>query len=351
MILISFNSRDDNLGDKLIFSCLLEELNKHDEVYIFGSSPNDFENGPLRLRQAFAKALAFRLKGSEVLVFDSPGARFRPKMVLKPKVSRKIKDKITDMVWSLIGVKFHVVGISMDERTGVDPYRRMRRYSSIGVRDKKSLELLSGVVNCVNLVPDMAFLRSPSMKELFDSRIAVSLRQETPDNQYDSTYRSALEQALNLVLHFFTDEKWSVRFFSNVIEDRQFNSELSNKFSRMHGDIEYIDEMAVDLDYQRFFGGYSVVLSNRLHVLIPAMSAGLLPIALVSRSHSKIIDLFYSYGLEQFLVYTDQDAVDILESISYLIRNQNILRHKNYERLRLLKSEVETYISSIVSPM
>lgn len=348
MILISFNSRDDNLGDKLIFSCLYSELQRHDKVFIFGSSPAGSKRRALRLREAFAKAFLYRTKGDRVFVFHSPGARFLPKHAMNPKFSKRVKDKITVAIWSLLGAKFHVVGISTDKRYVAERYGRLMRYNTIGVRDKESLDVLNRVVDSASLVPDMAFLRLPSKRAKFETKVIVSLRQETPDDQYDANYKPALESSLTSVFVPFFNNQWSVSFFANVIEDQSFNNALALRFSKIQSHVNYIERMPIDLDYGTFFAGYGVVVSNRLHVLIPAMSEGLLPVALVSRTHSKIISLFCSYGLSQFLVYTDESNDNIQEKITNLIDRQEHLRGENYKKLCQLKSEVVSYIETVV---
>lgn len=348
MIFITFNSRNDNLGDKLIFSYLFSELQRHDEVVIFGSSPAGFKQKALRLREAVAKAFFNRIKGHKTCIFHSPGARFLPKKTMNAKLPKIIKDKIVLAVWSLLGATFHVVGISTDERYVAKRYGRFKRYKTIGVRDKESLEVLSGIVGCATLVPDMAFLRSPSMRDDFQKKVIVSLRQETPDDQYDVNYKPALESSLTSISVPFFKKEWSVSFFANVMEDRSFNNSLALEFSKSQRQVNYIENMPIDLDYSTFFQGYGVAVSNRLHVLIPAMTEGLLPVALVSRKHSKIISLFRSYGLDQFLVYTDENSDDIQSKITDLIDWQEQLRCDNYKMLCLLKSQVENYIDTVV---
>lgn len=349
MILITFNSRDDNLGDKLIFSCLYAELERHDEVYIFGNAPEGFKQRALRLREAFIKAFIYRLKGNKIFVFHPPGARFLPKININPKLKKRLKDKAIRFVWSLVGAKIHVTGISLDERIGADRYKRFKQYETIGVRDKRSLELLSGIVRNVKLTPDMAFLRLPSKRVDFETKVIVSFRQETPDDRYDSSYKSALETSLNSALAPFFNNLWVFTFFANVIEDKPFNTALSKEFARTHNEVSYIDNMPVDLNYTKFFEGHGAVVSNRLHVLLPAMSEGLLPIALVSKTHSKIINLFCSYGLDQFLVYTDGSTDSITAKVTDLLDREESLRSENYVKLCQLKSEVENYIASIVA--
>ncbi len=349
MILISFNSRNDNLGDKLIFSCLYAELELHDEVYVFGNSPDGFKQKALRLREAFVKAFLARVKGHKVFVFHSPGARFLPKNTVNPKLVKRLKDKAIFFIWSLIGAKLHVVGISIDERSGVERYKRFKRYETIGVRDKRSVDLLSEVVKSVNLTPDMAFLRLPLKRTTLEAKVFVSLRQETPDDRYDSKYKPALEASLSSALTPFFDKQWNISFFSNVIEDQPFNLSLSRDFSSTNNYVDYVNDMPVDLNYTKFFDGYGAVVSNRLHVLIPAMTEGLLPVALVSKAHSKIINLFSSYGLDRFLIYTDDNAGCITEKVADLLDQQDELRNQNYSKLCALKAELKKYIASVVA--
>ncbi len=345
MVFIKFNGRDDNIGDKLIFSCLYAELKRYDDVYIFGSSPNGFGQKALRFREAIAKAVVCKFQGQGTFVFHPPGARFLPKKPQKSMLKDRVKDKLILLIWSLAGAKLHITGISIGEKFDAGHYKR---FETIGVRDKRSAELLAGIVKNVNLCPDMAFLRLPARKTSVDHMVFVSLREETPDDSYDPNYQSALKVALTFALAPFFSSGRTVKFFSNVIEDRSFNIDLSKGYSSIN-EVNYVEKIPVDFDYKSFFEGYGAVVSNRLHVLIPAMSEGLLPIALVSRTHSKIINLFCSYGFDQFLVYTDESADSIAAKVIDLLDRQESLRGENYAKLCQLKSEVENYIASIVA--
>lgn len=346
MIFLRFNGRDDNLGDKLIFTYLKAELNRHDEVYLFGKSPKDSVQKALRFREAFYLAVRYRLKGRRVLVFHPPGARFLPKDPKKPGLKELIKDRTILLAWSLIGVKLHVTGISIGEKFNSDHYKR---FKTIGVRDKRSVELLSGIGKNVKLCPDMAFLKLPTLNEVLQTKVLVSLRKETPDNSYESTYEAELRSGLTSVLRAFIDRQWSIGFFANVIEDRDFNISLCSEISCSDAPIHYVESMPDDLDYEKYFAGVGAVVSNRLHVLLPAMSEGLLVIALISRSHQKIINLFSTFGFDRFIVYTDDSEDLIASKVNELLNQQFSVRKENYEELCTLKRDVENYISSVVS--
>ncbi len=346
MILMKFNGRHDNLGDRLIFSCLYNELKQYDEVYFFGTEQSEFIESPLRFRQAYFKAIMSFFRGSKTIVFHPPGARFLPRKVVAKSKAERLKDRIMLLAWSLVRVELHITGISLGQKFDSQHYRR---FKSIGVRDRESQHWLSQAGVQSNLCPDMAFLRLPRAPNRDGRQVMVSLRRETPDDFYDSAYSALLKKGLSAVLDAFAGREEKATFFSNVNEDREFNIELVAELTASEMALVYLEDCPQDLDYSRFFKNTGVVISNRLHVLLPAMSEGLLPIALVSRKHYKIVNLFCSFGLDEFLIYVEE-CESIKEKVIKLLDNQNQLRNENYEKLCELKKQAETYISLLVNP-
>ncbi len=341
---MKFNGRHDNLGDRLIFSCLYNELKRYDKVEFFGSDKSDFIQSPLRFREAFLKALKCYLKGQKVLVFHPPGARFLPREAQKKSKAEKFRDKTTLLAWSLLRAELHIAGISLGKEFDSQHYKR---FKSIGVRDKESqISLLDVGINA-NLCPDMAFLRPPKLPATARQNIMVSLRKETPDDYYDSAYSQLLKPAISLALEACSMLESEICFFSNVEEDREFNVELVAELKTSGLPANYIEESPTDLDYSWFFRDNGVVISNRLHVLLPAMSEGVLPIALVSKDHYKVVNLFKTFGFEEFLVYVEEGA-EIKDKVAHLLKYRGRLQKENYDKLCKLKRQVEAYLSSVV---
>ena len=344
MIFIRFNGRNDNIGDRLIFTLLYNELILYDRVFIFGSAPFEIDDRPLRIREALFKAFINKVKGNKTLLFYPPGAHVVFRAEQHKTRFRLLKDKVILSLWMLSQTKIHVVGISVGEDFKQNNYKH---FSSIGVRDLSSFDLLSRVSGVVKTCPDMAFLRMP--KEPKSSKnIIVSFRKATPDDGYSSRYGELLSEKVAVLISAFSNIDRKISFFSNVLEDKDFNLSLIQDNKSTNSDLAYIDELPINFDYEKFLSEYGVVVSNRLHVLLPAMSEGLLPIAVVSRNHHKIIDLFSSYGFEDFLVFVESSTDEFNATVSRIMENREFYQAEISLKLSRLREEVKGYIKGIV---
>ena len=106
--------------------------------------------------------------------------------------------------------------------------------------------------------------------------------------------------------------------------------------------------MPVDFNYGEFLMDYGIVLSNRLHVLLPAMSEGLLPIVLISKQHTKLRSLFETNGWGDCLVYTDQLG-NVADRVQQIVQQADFIRQRNYDSLVKLRSEARAYIRNMVA--
>ena len=99
MIFITFNNRNDNFGDQLIFSLLYRELSKFETVYILNNAPAILKNRPiLRIREALKLGFMARMRGERFVLLDPPCARLAPRFT-KKSVTEVIKRKAIDTLW------------------------------------------------------------------------------------------------------------------------------------------------------------------------------------------------------------------------------------------------------------
>lgn len=340
MIFLKFNNRDDNYGDQLIFECLYQELDQYDDIRFLASAPYYLDTVPIRFRNAFITALKLKLfKFESSVVIDPPGARFIPRVPEVLTQREKIKRWGMRKAWKVIGARYMVTGVSIDPFKNPDYYNI---YDSIGVRDRVTYELLKHTHKNVFICPDMACLRVPKLK--LDSSVIsptiISLREQTPDDGYSNNYTSDLEAALAEILNTrITD----FSFYSQVDEDINYNRDLSGRFS-----ADYKQGVPENFNYGKFLAGYGVVLSNRLHVLLPAMSEGLLPIVLISSRHTKLRSLFETYGWDDCLVYTDQPG-SVVDRVEQIIKQADRIRKRNYDSLINLRAEARAYIKNMIT--
>lgn len=344
MIFASFNGRSDNFGDILIFRNLYAELVKYDQVYLLGPPVPELDAQALRFRDAFFLALKEQFfQRKPVLIVGSPGARFTPKRHEPVRFLWSVRRRATMLLWRLVSAKFHVAGISVDSRIDVNDYKH---YESIGVRDHSSLEKLSNVGVNASFCPDMACLAIPKLTDWVKKDVLISLRRESPDNNYASQYAQDLESALPKVIASMNDFASDIVFYAQVLEDQNYNKELSSCIYSAK-ECRYLELFPKMDTYREVFQEHKFVISNRLHVLLPALSEGAVPIALISIGHSKIINLFTSYGFEWAIVYVDSE-VSVESQIMHLLRHCEKWRRDNYETMCELKSLVEDYIEKMV---
>ncbi len=340
MIFLKFNNRDDNYGDQLIFECLYQELVKYDDICFLASAPCYLNTVPVRFRTAFIRALKLRLfKFESSVVIDPPGARFPPRVPEILAQREKIKRWGIRKAWKVIGARYMVTGVS------IDPFKNPKDYNiydSIGVRDNTTYELLKHTHKNVFICPDMACLRVPQLK--LDSPVIsstiISLREQTPDDGYSNNYTSDLEAALAEILNTIITD---FSFYSQVDEDINYNRDMSDMFS-----VDYKQGVPENFNYGEFLKDYGMVLSNRLHVLLPAMSEGLLPIVLISSRHTKLKSLFETYGWDDCLVYTDQPN-SVADRVRQIIKQADRIRKRNYDSLINLRTEARAYIKDMIT--
>ena len=294
MIFISFNNRNDNCGDRLIYEKLRAELNKHVKTLPYKSTPLGYKEEALRFRQIFLIALKKRIFSGKIsIIFDSPGARFKPKILQKKSHLKKFKKMMERTAWGIIGGKYMVTGISVDETVLIENYTH---YHSIGVRDSFSLNFLKDKNLPANYCPDMSFLQKPSMQMQFKKSALLSFRSKLPDNDYDKNMQVDLETSITNVIRVLRDKGFQATFFSQVSEDNEFNSRLA----KLHN-CEYIEHDPTDTSIKSIYEQYGVTVSNRLHVLLPAAYSGSLPFGLVSNEQKKILSLFETVGLDEYI--------------------------------------------------
>jgi hypothetical protein len=333
---MKFNDRHDNYGDQLIFKCLFDELSKYQPVHFYMSAPRFAETEALRFRKAFTSALTKRLfHGERSIILDSPGARFKPKYIPIVTLEKRLKKYTITMLWKLIGAEFRVTGISLD-RSAV--FKNYQHYSRIGVRDRASIDLLKENGIKSDFCPDLSLLRNPVRREKLVKSVIMSFRSETPDNRYATDHRTEVSQTIQKAASVLAHKNYHFSFYSQVLEDNDFNSDFSNIFG-----VGYLPNSIVNFDYEDYFADFGIVISNRLHVLLPAMSCGIIPIALIARGHTKIKSLFIAQGWGEYIIYTDE-VFKLSDMLSKIENDFNNHRLSLYNSLVASQRDAQNHI-------
>lgn len=340
MILLKFNNRNDNFGDQLISYLLYKELIKHDIVHYINTKPEIVDAAPLRIRKAFSSIIFSRLKGEKVTLVDPPCAR----VYIENFPKATFKNRLIDMLLNFFISERHVLSISIDPRINA---KEFSMYKSIGVRDNPSFDFIKKHHNLVFFTPDMACLLPTKKPKSEGNKTIISFRENTPDNNYSSEYSEKTITSLPIILKLLDTDSEQTYFYSQVEEDDQYNIKLSTKITNQ-SNILKINKQKKELYYQELFNDCKYVLSNRLHVLLPAMIEGVLAIALLSRSHKKIIDLLTTYGLDKTIVYIDSD-LNIEERIQNILIDRNAILLDQYEKLQQLNNQLQHYIGQLTT--
>lgn len=340
MILLKFNNRNDNFGDQLISYLLYKELCKHDVVNYINTKPEIVNAKPLRIRKAFSSIILSRLKGEKVILIDPPCARVYIENFPKPS----FKNRLIDLILNFFISERYVLSISIDPRINATEFNI---YNSIGVRDTPSFEFIKQHHNNVVFTPDMACLLPTQVPKAKGSKTIISFRENTPDNNYSSDYSKKTIVALTKVLSILNTSSQQIDFYSQVEEDDEYNKELSGKITNQTNILK-INKHKKELYYQELFNDCNYVISNRLHVLLPAMIEGVLAIALLSRSHKKIIDLLTTYGLDKTIVYIDAE-INIETKIQEILRERDAILLDQYEKLKKLNNQLKDHIEQLIN--
>ena len=344
MILLKFNDRDDNYGDQLIFQCLENELRKYETVRFYSNAPSQREIAPLRFREAYVLALKARLFRSEqTLIFDPPGARFIRSELPDESLRKRAKDTLVTRLWKLLGARFMTTGISVDPSIEISDFSQ---YRIVGVRDNQSLDVLHKKGINVSYCPDMACLREPEIRHHFEGNCyLVSLRSNTPDIRDGSSFAKQVIGQLE-ALFCDNDTTSDLLLYSQVLEDDEFNNGLRLSFSKNNRSASFESNPPENFDYKSLFENTDIVISNRLHILLPALTEGLLAVALVSKKHLKIINFFKTHGWEHLIIYIeDENLVPRIGELKALWPKQNTVM---FEQLKGLREKAQLFIESMV---
>lgn len=334
-IFMRFNTRHDNVGDQLIFYYLYEEARRHGDVHLVSSCPKFMNLRPLRWRQALQVAIRDHFLGKKNIVFIAPpGARFNAPNSYSPPY---LKTQAINFFWKLLKTRFLLLGVSFDPKMDL---RDCRIFSFLGIRDNLSLaaakhQQLSQADYC----PDMAFLMPQNPKSFSQNLNAlISFRSETPDvGNHD--FRGDLEKALPAVFKSIAPIVKKFKAYHQVTEDFDFNSKIAQEYATAYS-IEFVSQMPNVYDLSSYSKDCSIVISNRLHVLLPAMAAGALPIAVIASKHFKIHSIFETLGISDCLVFIDKgDTVisqinKILENAEFIVQRNNEVFLKQAELVR-----------------
>lgn len=306
---IYVSTQFSNLGDALINRELIRLLASHGEVLVGTAA------APTRFREVVTQAappsvrhtsswLTFSTQFLGLLLSSALG-RKRLCLVMNPggyggEHTRPAGAKSAAKAAALgllkrVGMQAALIGVSY-ESIGPRRLRSLRRLASRLdlhlVRDSGSKLFCSDTgVWAEGPIPDLAFnlTASPSSPAIPPSAVAISLR----------SMGTGLDRFVARTAQWAQTNGFRVTFSSQVRGDDAFQEQLamSTREPVQPRILESIDE-ALD-----FYANQTIVVSNRLHVLLLAWRAGAIPIAVVlPGKNEKVRRLFRDVGLQGHVI-------------------------------------------------
>ncbi|ADU13860.1 polysaccharide pyruvyl transferase family protein [Asticcacaulis excentricus] len=301
----------ENAGDALIIGELLRLAEAHSNLCLnYATTPDGFRemvnSRLLRPKESkqflnnfsfFASMVHSRLLGKEVHFFLVPGGLNGERS--RSQYFKALFAIIILVFWRAIGVKVHQVGISLErigDRHGKSLALRSRVLNTCAVRDSMSLEYAKKLgIRVTSLIPDLAFSIFDGREIVGDqNRKALCFSFRVDKNGMD---REKLLEFCIEIINLNTDG--ILYFVSQVRRDSEFMKTLANTiFERTGREFIFCD---VHEDISHAIDVYSKckeVHSNRLHVLLLALTAGAVPFSWDTDLDPKIQGILNDIGMD-----------------------------------------------------
>jgi hypothetical protein len=353
IFLTKFNERTDNPGDMLIFDCLLNLLQQYGSIYCLMEVPWS-KHKPENLSRKDLLCLGLRCVWSRIMQRPIPLYLVYPPGAVVRKwysVSREVpidwvKKTIKDFLWRLAGRRAILMGASCYDPSFLQDFG----ISILGLRDDSSLGAFSESANCkVLYCPDLSLTANSSEVSKNGLETFLSFRKFDAGNSESKIDECDLEERLRQLLQVLDSTGARIHFFNQVEEDEGYNKHLSQRLS--DGSANWMLGPNYE-NFQQFYLPASFVVSNRLHVLLVGALAGAIPVAFVSKSHTKVISAYRKLGWEQLVIPIE--SRNITRQLEDILENKFELRdlvRKTIHRERAIAQRLfEDIFNSQTSP-
>ena len=306
-----------NRGDLLINRALIHSLRAYGRVLVTTDHlPEKFrdelELKPEECDSNLRVILRKNLFKFDVYKVGIPGHSFDKQARFLAGVSEIL---ITLVFKYLLRVKFLRVGTSFGP---IHKYRinierlKAKFYTLYGVRDQASVQLCAP--SNMAYFPDLAFISPdiyPANKDENDeSYHFISFRAKFPDASVKEDYLSSIIE--KLTKYVSTQKVRSIVIGYQVPEDSTPCELIYQALQQLPGiKVKYIPDV-LELDEAiAIISKAEMVLSNRLHIILPALISGVPHIALTdSAQHKKICALYDSIGAN-FVIHDVNDSKEV----------------------------------------
>ncbi|NGO00122.1 polysaccharide pyruvyl transferase family protein [Grimontia sp. S25] len=333
------NTQFENFGDLVINKLLIENLRSHSKIKVNSAEiPVEFfqslkvdeseevnKSNFCFLVDMIVESLILRKK---VFFFTKPGDWSKQDSI-KGYMSGLMQLVIYAILYAC-NVKICKFGGSFSgfgKKTEKIERLKGRYFYKHFLRDSNSISYAGRIgISNVERSTDLAFLleNSEPISDNLKRKVALSFRRDNNDE--------LIEGIGKVIEHFGSD---NVELVYQVERDLEFMNSIKSKFE-INSEVKKVDNIC------KGYNDYKIVFSNRLHVLIFAMSRGCIPIALITESNVKISSLFRDIGISNNII-----------NLSHLSKpNQVFMMGENYncfnfghlflEQRNMVKNDLES---------
>lgn len=331
---VSLKTQFENMGDLLINRELIKILSTHGNVYInCNSAPTDFvekilpdiENNCTPLNTKFEligfylKALLnFFSKKDKYVFAQNPGGyggEISERAMYRKRINTKIKAAL-----AFFGIDFVAFGVSYDSigpRHTATLKEQYKLYSKHYVRDEQSYNYcIDNSIKCDGILPDLAFnLEYRTQHTHSNCKIILSFR-ELGSESLDSLLIESIIRVVSDLSRRTDSTDISITY--QVTFDKDFSEKIASALSAHMGlSIKTIDLTKSLSDNFNIYSKANYTLSNRLHVLLMAMSVGSQSYALTHpEKNAKLVNLLASEHLEDTMISITDNKTQLLNTNS-----------------------------------
>ena len=340
----------ENLGDLVINKMLLEEISRYSEVYLdYGDVQNSFidelkSSGykhdvfktyglSLHSRFKLLKTLLFIKKIGIKYFFVSPG----PKN-FSTLFSASTLGLLFVFLWcKLCGIKAYYIGVDLRNRN-----RSSKIYNSLLNIFLEKIYLRDTVmikkINKPNIeyIPDVALLFDKKVKTYEKENLVLVSFRKLDNEQLSKDF----EEYLDSVIKYYSDKDYKIKFFYQVERDRDYNVYLYSKYKGLDN-VSLCKSIVWYGDIESTYASSSVVVSNRMHVLLLGLiyRSNIITMPGDRVSTTKISYVFNSLGLADSIYDINEKEfkglkLDLsIDEISKLVHDQRSVIEDNINNI------------------
>lgn len=221
------------------------------------------------------------------------------------------------------------------------------------VRDTVSLKLAKdNNFNNPKLSPDLAWAYRPKNDVRFAVKkksVILSFRSNAFGKNHEEGYTAPIIDKLVQILSHNSFAGHEIVICYQVITDRDASIEIYDALKPLFPDTKFIDHKLELDEAADLYMESSVVLSNRLHVLLLAIQAGTLAFPLISfQDNVKITSIYGDNDLNDFILDQSQDADILSDKIQKILDGEDTylleLSKKAERNTALIKSNLDSVI-------